>query len=94
MRRPQVGELGEQIAVGPHPILRHLPICEDSKEGIDGVVGERPAIVWKGRRARWVVGQKVLAYRDVNLGQILLVPFSFCPLTCRVGCECTLRNAP
>jgi hypothetical protein len=25
VRRPQVGELGEQITVGPYLILRHLP---------------------------------------------------------------------
>ena len=30
VRRPQVGERGEQIAVGSYLILRHLPICEDS----------------------------------------------------------------
>ena len=54
VRRSQVGELGEQIAVRSYLILRHLPICEDSKEGIDGVVGERPAIAGVGRRARGV----------------------------------------
>jgi len=31
-RRSQVGELGEQIAVRSYRILRHLSICEDSKE--------------------------------------------------------------
>jgi hypothetical protein len=30
VRRPQVGERGEQIAVGSYLILRHLPISEDS----------------------------------------------------------------
>jgi hypothetical protein len=30
VRRPQVGERGEQIAVGSYLIFRHLPICEDS----------------------------------------------------------------
>ena len=30
VRRPQVGELGEQIAVGPYLILGHLPIGEQS----------------------------------------------------------------
>jgi len=32
VRRSQVGKLGEQIAVRSYLILRHLPICEDSKE--------------------------------------------------------------
>ena len=32
VRRSQVGELGEQIAVRSHRIIRHLSICEDSKE--------------------------------------------------------------
>src|SRR6266545_4306191 len=34
VRGPQIGELGEQIAVGPYFILRDLPIREDSQEGI------------------------------------------------------------
>ena len=28
--RPEIGELGEQIVVRAYPVLRHLPICEDS----------------------------------------------------------------
>jgi len=32
--RPEVGELTEQIVVGPYFILRDLPIREDSQEGI------------------------------------------------------------
>jgi hypothetical protein len=42
--RPQVGELGKQIAVGLYLVPHHPPVCEDSQEGISGVVGERPAI--------------------------------------------------
>src|SRR6266849_1604204 len=38
VRRPQVGELGQQIAVGPYLILGHLPIGEQSQEGIQ--IGE------------------------------------------------------
>ena len=44
VRRPQVGELGKQIAVRPYLVPCHPPVCEDSQEGISGVVGERPAI--------------------------------------------------
>jgi hypothetical protein len=44
VRRPQVGEVGEQIAVGTDAIPCHLPVCENPQEGIDRVVGERAAI--------------------------------------------------
>jgi hypothetical protein len=42
--RPEVGKLGEQIVVRTYPVLRDLPICEDSQEAILDVVGECPAI--------------------------------------------------
>ena len=54
VRRPQIRKLGEQVAVGPYLIPRHLSICKDSQEGILDVVGECPAIVREGRRARGV----------------------------------------
>jgi len=57
VRRPKVGERGEQIAVGSYLILRHFPVCEDSQEGIDGVVSERPAIVREGCPVRGIIGQ-------------------------------------
>jgi hypothetical protein len=44
----QGGELGEQIAVGPILILRHLPVGEESREGIDGVANGCPPTVRKG----------------------------------------------
>jgi hypothetical protein len=59
VRRPEVGELGKQIAVGPYLVPRHFPVCEDSQEGITGVVGERPAIAREYGRARGVIGQYV-----------------------------------
>src|SRR6266481_4210318 len=40
-------------------ILRHLPIGEDSQEGIGDVVGECPAIVWEGRGSGGVIAQEV-----------------------------------
>jgi hypothetical protein len=40
-----VGELGGQIAVGPYPGLCHLYIGKDAREGIEGIVGECPAII-------------------------------------------------
>jgi hypothetical protein len=42
---PKIGELGEQIAVGPHPVRRHLAICDNGEEVIENVVGKCPAIV-------------------------------------------------
>jgi hypothetical protein len=59
VRRPQIGELAEQIAVRTHFVSRYLPICEDRKEDIDGVVSECSAIVREGRRALGIVGQDV-----------------------------------
>ena len=52
MRRTQVGELNKQIAVGPYFVARHPPVCEDSEEGISGIVGGllRPTLpdaVWR-----------------------------------------------
>src|SRR5260370_14401778 len=59
VRRAQVGELGEQIAVWPNPISCHLPVREDTEEDIGDVVVEYPAIVREGRGARGVVAQDV-----------------------------------
>ena len=47
VRRSQVGELGKQIAMGLYLVPGHPSVCEDSQEGISGVVGERPTIVRK-----------------------------------------------
>jgi hypothetical protein len=47
--RPEVGKLGEQIVVRTYPVVRDLPICEDSQEGILDVVGQCSAIAREGR---------------------------------------------
>ena len=39
--------------MGANLIARHLPICKQSQEGIDGIVGESPAIL---RERRWAGG--------------------------------------
>jgi hypothetical protein len=57
VRRSQIGELGQQIGVGPHFVPFHLSVCENSHEGVTGVIGQRPAIAREGRRARGVIGQ-------------------------------------
>jgi hypothetical protein len=41
--------------MGPYLIPRHLAICENRKEGIDGVVGESPAILRERRWARGII---------------------------------------
>ncbi len=41
--------------MGPYLIPRHLVICENRKEGIDGVVGESPAILRERRWARGII---------------------------------------
>jgi hypothetical protein len=38
--RSYVSKHGEQIVMGSHSISRHPPICENSQEGIGGVIGE------------------------------------------------------
>ena len=64
MRRPQIGKLGNQIAVWPYLVACHLPVCEDSQEEVRDVVGERPAIARKGCWARGVVAQKTEQIRQ------------------------------
>jgi hypothetical protein len=44
VRWSKIGELGEQIAVGSHPVRRHLAICDDDEEAIEDVVGKCPAV--------------------------------------------------
>jgi hypothetical protein len=43
--------------MGANLIARHLPICKQTQEGIDGVVGESPAILRERRRALGIIGQ-------------------------------------
>ena len=51
VRRPQVWELGKQIAVGLD-FVPHLPVCDDSQEDITGIVSECPTIAREGCGAR------------------------------------------
>jgi hypothetical protein len=50
MRRPQVRELVQQIAVRPNIISCHSAVRVDRQENIDNIVGKRPAIM---RKAHW-----------------------------------------
>ena len=47
VRWPYVRKLGDQIAMWPYLVFRHLPICEDAQERIEGIVRECPAIIGK-----------------------------------------------
>jgi hypothetical protein len=57
--RPEVGELGEEVLVWPHPVLRYLPVCQECQKGIDHIVGEQTAVVRVGDRPRVVVWQDI-----------------------------------
>jgi hypothetical protein len=64
----QKGELGEQIAVGPTLILRHLPVGEESQERIDGVANGCPATVRKGEDEEELEGTRAtLRNRDMEV---------------------------
>src|SRR6266481_2945134 len=52
VRRSQVGKLGKQIGVAPDLVPGNLAVCEDRQKNVAGIVGQRPAIAWKGRRTR------------------------------------------
>ena len=59
--------------MGPYLMPRHLAICENRKEGIDGVVGESPAIVRERRWARGIIWEETQPVRDVGHGIAVLV---------------------
>ena len=59
VRRPQVGELGEQIAVRTYFIPGHLSVCEDGQNDISGVVGECPATVREGGGTLGIITQDI-----------------------------------
>jgi hypothetical protein len=44
VRRADLRELGDKIAVGSYFILRNLSICDDGQEGAEDILGECPAI--------------------------------------------------
>jgi hypothetical protein len=61
----QGGELG--IPVGLTLILRHLPVGEESQEGIDGVANGCPATVRKGEDEEELEGTRAtLRNRDME----------------------------
>ena len=57
--RPQVGELGKEVVVWPHFVLRHLPVRQEGEQGIGHIVGEQTAVVRVGNRARGIVWEDI-----------------------------------
>jgi hypothetical protein len=55
VRRAEVRELGEEIAVRPYAIPLHLPVREDREEAIHDVVAECAAAGRVGRGALGVI---------------------------------------
>jgi hypothetical protein len=59
--------------MGPYLIPRHLAICENRKEGIDGVVGERPAILRESRCSFFPVLSVMHFFASVLCFQVVAV---------------------
>src|SRR5215212_2811645 len=57
--RPEVGELGEEVVVWPHLVLRHPPVRQDGDQVIAHIVGEQSTVVRVANRSRRVVGQDI-----------------------------------
>src|SRR5215204_3937504 len=56
---PEVGELGEEVIVWSHLVLRHPPVRQDGDQVIAHVVGEQATVVRVANRLRRVVGQDI-----------------------------------
>ena len=57
--RPEVGELGEEVVVWAHLVLRHPPFRQDGDQAIAHIVGEQTTVVRVGDLSRRVVGQDI-----------------------------------
>src|SRR5918998_1767287 len=57
--RPEVGELGEEVLVWPHPVLCHPPVRQEGHKRIGYIVGKQTTVVRVGNRSRGVVGQDI-----------------------------------
>ena len=63
VRRPEVREIGKQIAVWANAVRRHLPVREDREEVVLDVVGEHAAILGIRGRLRMIEEQDVREQR-------------------------------
>src|SRR5215216_735808 len=59
MWRPEVGELGEEVLVWPHFVLRHPPVRQDGEHVIAYIIGQQTTVVRVANRSRRVVGQDI-----------------------------------
>src|SRR5215212_7526217 len=57
--RTEVGELGEEVLVWPHPVLRHPPVRQDGEHVIAHIIGQQTTVVRVANRSRRVVGQDI-----------------------------------
>src|SRR3954469_5787086 len=71
VRRPEVGKLGEQIAVRTYPIPRHFPIRDYSQESIGGIVGGFAAVAGVRGRARRVIAEEIREHCPGQPGRFL-----------------------
>src|SRR5919112_5049359 len=61
--RPEVGELGEEVLVWSHLVLRHPPVRQDGDQAITHIIGEQTTVVRVANRSRGVVGQDSRQHR-------------------------------
>src|SRR5215203_6089731 len=59
MWRPEVGELGEEVLVWSHLVLRHPPVRQDGEHVIAHIIGQQTTVVRVANRSRRVVGQDI-----------------------------------
>src|SRR5919112_641919 len=57
--RTEGGELGEEVLVWSHLVLRHPPVRQDGEHVIAHVIGQQTTVVRVGNRSRRVVGQDI-----------------------------------
>src|SRR5829696_1902871 len=57
--RTEVGELGEEVLVWSHLVLRHPPVRQDGEHVIAHIIGQQTTVVRVANRSRRVVGQDI-----------------------------------
>src|SRR5215212_6595382 len=57
--RTEVGELGEEVLVWSHLVLRHPPVRQDGENVIAHIIGQQTTVVRVANRSRRVVGQDI-----------------------------------
>src|SRR5215217_4074311 len=57
--RTEVGELGEEVLVWSHFVLRHPTVRQDGEHVIAHIIGQQTTVVRVANRSRRVVGQDI-----------------------------------